>query len=555
MIKEQETEKRMKRFYKYCILGCLVAFCFACKDEVADSQGQTDMDSSVYITFTVKMNEGGLPARSVTDDPDDDGYVTSDDGNEIGKDRENNISEVILIFADEEGNFVYDGTAPVTKATSNQYTLNVQAEELEYYKQAGDLQVYLFCNPDNKLKEAAGALASGTPVSDFLDQAYTIPQGESENSRAWEDNRFFMSNAVPHTAYFPGNVSEFSKVNPWNLGTIRVERAVARFDYRAKMTDNIYRVYDKTDGSETYQNNPGVSVQLTDIALVNMSRSFYYWRRVSNAADGYSNPVISGTETVSNYVVDTDATQKAGYVANGWADKQDYYFYNLETPDDRKFTSLSDISDNEEDEDESWNDDQKYNGYHIWRYASENTVPYMSSQSNALLTGILLKAVIIPDKGNSLEGVMDSGKTIYVFDRVLYGDWDAVKEAASKGDNTRLKEAYEAVNGGMGYLEAGFTAFMPNAADGKYYTHYYYWNKHNDNYDDGNTGPMEFAVVRNNVYKLQVDALYSFGDPENPDPENPEPDPEPTPVPDDGPQLKLTVKVLPWVERNFTIEF
>ena len=76
-------------------------------------------------------------------------------------------------------------------------------------------------------------------------------------------------------------------------------------------------------------------------------------------------------------------------------------------------------------------------------------------------------------------------------------------------------------------------------------------------------GPMEFAVVRNNVYKLQVDALYSFGDPENPDPENPDPeDPEdpvdppvdppidPTPS---GPQLKLTVKVLPWVVRDFTI--
>lgn len=162
---------------------------------------------------------------------------------------------------------------------------------------------------------------------------------------------------------------------------------------------------------------------------------------------------------------------------------------------------------------------------------------------------------------------MNEKKTIYVFDNVLYGDWEAVKEAALKGDNPDLKEAYEAVNSGMTYQEAGFTAFMPNAADGKYYSRYCYWNKHNDDNDDSKIGPMEFAVVRNNVYKLQVDALYSFGDPENPDPDGPDPedpedpedppvdppvDPDPTPS---GPQLKLTVKVLPWVVREYEINF
>lgn len=181
----------------------------------------------------------------------------------------------------------------------------------------------------------------------------------------------------------------------------------------------------------------------------------------------------------------------------------------------------------------------------------------MDKQQPALLTGILLRAVIIPEKGNKLESVMNEKKTIYVFDNVLYGDWESVKEAALKGDNPSLKEAYEAVNDGMTYQEAGFTAFMPNASDGKYYSRYCYWNRHNDDKDDSKIGPMEFAVVRNNVYKLQVDALYSFGDPENPDPDGPDPedppiDPDPTPS---GPQLKLTVKVLPWVVREYEINF
>lgn len=547
----------MKLFYKYYIWGCIVALCSACTDRMATDGGDTEMENPLYVTFSVSMNEGGLPSRSVTGDPDDDGYVTSDDGKEIGKDRENNIAEVLLIFADEEGKFIHAGTAPVTKIESNRYGLHFEAGGMEDYRQKGDVSIYAFCNPDTGLKDAASQWSAGSSISALLDKAYTLSDEESENCRAWEDNRFFMSNAIPHSAYFPGSIAGFGKYSPWDLGTIRVERSVARFDYRAKMADNIYRVYDKTDGSEEYTRNPGVSVQLTDIALINMSRNFYYWRRVSDAADGYSNPVISGTETVSNYVVDTDARQKSEYATKGWADKADYFFYNLETADDRKFTRLSDISGNEEDEDESWNDDQNHNGYHIWRYATENTVPAMDKQQSAILTGILFKAVIIPEKGNSLESAMNDKKTIYVFDNVMYGDWDAVKAAALKGDNARLKEAYDAVNEGKKYWEVGFTSFMPDAADGNYYTRYYYWNEHNSNYTAGKTGPMEFGVVRNNVYKLQVDALYSFGEPDNPDPEGPEPeipDPGPDPGPS-GPQLKLTVKVLPWVVREYEINF
>lgn len=91
----------MKLFNKYYIWGCIVALCSACTDRMATDGGDTEMENPLYVTFSVSMNEGGLPSRSVTGDPDDDGYVTSDDGKEIGKDRENNIAEVLLIFADE----------------------------------------------------------------------------------------------------------------------------------------------------------------------------------------------------------------------------------------------------------------------------------------------------------------------------------------------------------------------------------------------------------------------------------------------------------------------
>ena len=76
-------------------------------------------------------------------------------------------------------------------------------------------------------------------------------------------------------------------------------------------------------------------------------------------------------------------------------------------------------------------------------------------------------------------------------------------------------------------------------------------------------GIMEFAVVRNNVYKLAVNSINRFGHPTPPDPSNPDPDPEPDPDPvdpDDPDEsvnyyFNVTVKVLPWTVRINNIEF
>ena len=65
---------------------------------------------------------------------------------------------------------------------------------------------------------------------------------------------------------------------------------------------------------------------------------------------------------------------------------------------------------------------------------------------------------------------------------------------------------------------------------------------------------MEFAVVRNNVYKLAVTNISKLGHPRvsenDPDPVDPE-DPD-----EDGDvYLSVSVEVLPWVVRVNNIEF
>ncbi|MDE5836986.1 MAG: Mfa1 fimbrilin C-terminal domain-containing protein, partial [Paramuribaculum sp.] len=67
--------------------------------------------------------------------------------------------------------------------------------------------------------------------------------------------------------------------------------------------------------------------------------------------------------------------------------------------------------------------------------------------------------------------------------------------------------------------EAGITIYQSSVdADfgPGYYCYYYYWNRHNNNNRDGVMGPMEFAVVRNNVYKLSVDKIARLGHPRIP---------------------------------------
>ena len=87
-----------------------------------------------------------------------------------------------------------------------------------------------------------------------------------------------------------------------------------------------------------------------------------------------------------------------------------------------------------------------------------------------------------------------------------------------------------------------------------YYCYYYYWNRHNDNGQNGVMGPMEFAVVRNNVYKLAVTKLSRIGHPRVPenDPDKPTPD-----TPDEKGDVYITVtcQTLPWVVRENNIEF
>lgn len=557
----------MKRWsYLFMAMGIAMAFS-ACSDEIdlsANNEESTEESTSqVFMQFSLE-----LPAvsRSSTTSDDDDNYVSSDAGVEIGKDYENQVSEVLVVITDAtDDKFITGSTVTnlIPTGSNTTYVVPFNTNKLVNYVEK-PVNIYVYCNPTSELKkgleseDGIDVNATYTLTSATDETIWSITDGDNNT----KNGHFLMTNADDdYERTLPANLDNYKvESNPFDLKTIKVERAAARFDY--KSSANTYTLMEDENG------DPEVTVTLTDMALVNLSKEFYYLRRVS--ADGTStNAAIGGTETNTNYVVDTDYEWKGKY-SEETTDKASHFFYvynpNSASTTDYAWTSISSLT--SEDNDESWNSGENANvdrkGYKIWRYATENTIPaQVSNQKKGITTGVVFKGEI---KGVSegMKTLLNGTNTVYVFDNILWGEWSDVETAANakESDNTTLSNpllaaAYnEATKGGYTNdkaVAAGFTIFKPNA-DKKYEVLYYYWNRHNDNNNNGSMGPMEFAVVRNNVYKLSVTGVNKFGHPTNPgddpDPENPE-----DPDEEDDVYFKVAVEVLPWVVRINDIEF
>lgn len=461
-------------------------------------------NGSVYMQFSVNM----LSTRSQTDGEGDSNSNANPDI-EVGLNKENTISTVDIALVGPT-TVVAENVTP-TAANASTYVAKFDTQALEAGK-TYKVYIYANCRAPETFDVNAVSEASVAEMTD--------------------DNKFWMTNAyAAKDVELPASLAPYTTPQtPLSLGAHEVERSMARFDYKA---------------SGPFDMGAGLSLTLTEAALINQSKAHYVFRRVTTS-DTDNTPVVGGIETTNNWVVDTDwaSKTKAGFDAQ------------LEAPANWSWTSLSSLT-----ADDNYRDD-----YKIWCYAKENTVPSIDAQKHDVSTGVVFKAEITAGEAASAEvkAALASGKRIYVFNNKLYGTWADVKTAAEDGDDANLQAAYNqaaaSVTGeateptAVAAAAAGFTGY--SADGGKYYTYYYYWNRHNDNLDPYKMGIMEYAVVRNNVYKLCVDSISKFG---HPDPTNPDPDPDPV-DPDDPDEsvnyyFTVTVKVLPWTVRINNIEF
>lgn len=522
----------MKNFNQVFFMALMAAGLFSCSNEgepIVDNGLQSA--EQVYMQFKLEMPT----SRSATDDA---GQTPSDANAEIevGTASENTINNIQLVLVEPATNKVIATSKPgATPAGSDMYVAAFQFGDLAAYADAtkkNDVNVIAYCNTTSKFKK-----------DETFDGTETITNVES----IWADQNFVMTNAndqdmktkLPAKADLAKhNTSE----NPFVLGSIAVERLASRFDFAAR------NVTFPMEGDK-------VNIVLTDLGMFNISDQIYVLRRVVDANG--TNETLFGKElpwtlngkdyTGGSYVVD--------------ATKQ------LTATTALKWTAISTVRPDQ------WNDatnkDPKPE-YYFWRYGVENTFGNGEEQVQTGATGIAFKGQITAGNkaDNALKVAFASKKPIYVLNDVLYGTWDLVKKNAEQdlsqatpeqaAQINALKGAYEATNNLAGTTstdeqrveaakKAGFSVFKANN-EGKYEVYYNYYNRHNDNQNNKVMAPMEFAVVRNNVYKLKVDKITKYGDP---DWVKPEPD---KPIESDEIFFQVTVKVLPWTVRVNNIE-
>ncbi len=474
-----------RKLYKFFAAALALAFVGCNHDDLTNGSSETESNNSkdaVYMNVTVQLPVGTGTRSTTTDDGG------SSDGIEVGLDHENKVHSVLLVLADKDNKFigcaekseslVTDANGKVTTVQSISKSVlsgYYGGDEVTLTEDRQKINVFVFCNPINALRGIFANLQAEDKT--WYDKICTISEtsaGVSDNAAIWGGpdhlGGFLMSSYQISTKKFPANFSDWndfttvdkpfklSDNNPIiggssdkgidNGGAIKVERSVARFDFKDgsgnTQSPNTYDVV-KDD-----KDNLIMQIQLQKMALVNMSKNFYYLRRVST--DGLNtNANLCGIETSVNYVVDTDAAEKNDEsIISGNKYSEHFNFCLGYTPENGEwgidatarnqwFTSkIPDILGGTEDNPD-WEGTGTYGNYRIWRYVTENTIPGINKQKNGISTGIVFKGKMIAPEGasgtladalNNATGNAAEDPILYVYGNEIFVRWTEVRAMA-----------------------------------------------------------------------------------------------------------------------------
>ncbi len=415
-----------------------------------------------FMALDIQMPDGkGLTRSTTTTDGN------SSDGTEIGQDYENYVSNALIVLAASEDiqgenlpQFGFIAAAEVQNnrinevdiTGSKQYRAYARLQKTnisELYKRLPEnstvqplVYVFVFCNPTKDLVDLFSQ-PNLFGKTDWIDWTCNVIQGSqtqlNQNIGIWGSNSFLMNNVALTKRALPSKELDWERYNSYEnsfhlsdlneklgnyeavdnsiegRGPVRVERSVARFDFKdasnVEGEPNTYEVLYalNADGSQNTE-APLVNIELEKMCLVNMSNQFYYLPRVS--ADGTNtNSTLCGAE--AGWERDADGNYKKGnFVVGPYASKfqnsniekdfTQYFNYaffenngsfnnNAWAADRWDVVKISDILNNTPDQ--YVNNDKKIEkgSYRIWRYVTENAIPGIDQQVNGISTGVVFK--------------------------------------------------------------------------------------------------------------------------------------------------------------------
>ena len=529
------------------VMGCLLMASLAAgcaqEDIGTTPTGGGGMSASSYVSFSFASPQGA-PTRS-----NPTGGETGD-GLEAGQDNENAITSAVAFFYQGSGTDGVNskGDTPIKAAVSfnvgstmsgdGTYTTSPQQVDLEN----GTYNVIVVANP-------GADWWTGKTLT--LDDVRNHIQTTAWTASGSDYSNFVMTSAADATLTLESNPED----DPAKA-TVDVERMAARLDYK---TTGTYTCDDPAYES----NNQKATVKITGAALVNnLTAGSYLLKRVADDVKG-TNLSYLGDETAdengvaTNYVLDPWTTNKSKDLYGEWFGNisQDPNYWAAYV---QQGTSVSDGT-------ETW---QRIG------YTLENTTA-AEEAGKRYSTGVVFKAKFYPKgvaNYNDGETFFAYGTKIYASMEDMmagfYGSkfadldnitncttWGEVKQFITStlltndpsGYNKYLeglaegKNDAETVSGASltwsNYMknECGYSASLNNGvysvtldqnedistreALKPYGTrtyedatcYYTWWVRHSNDNDDTKKGIMEYAIVRNNIYKLTVESVYSLG--------------------------------------------
>lgn len=526
------------------VAGCLLMASLAagCAQEDIDTAptGGGGMSASSYVSLSFASQQS-TPTRSNPTGGE------QGDGQEKGQDNENEIKSAVAFFYQGSGTDGVNssGTTPIMAvATFNVGSYTEPGNGIDRTYTTTPQQVDLDDGTYNVLVVANPGADWWTGQSLTLADVRNHIQTTAWTASGSDYSDFVMTSAADATLTLNSNPeSDPAKA------TVNVERMAARLDYKAEAS------YTCTDPAYT-----GATVEITGAALVNnLTAGSYIIKRVADDVNG-TNLSYLGNETAdengaaTNYVLDPWTASKNGNLYGTWfmnGSSDPNWWAGYVQPG----TSVSD-------------------GAETWQrigYTLENTTAAEEAGSD-YSTGVVFKAKFNPQGvANYTEGetFFAYGTKIYAsmedmmagFYGSKFDDLDNITSCATWGDVKQFITSTLLTNDPSGYNK-----YLEGLAEGKddsetvanassltwgnymlnecgyskdengkvvldqngnvtrialqpygtrtyedatcYYT---WWVRHSNDNDDTKKGIMEYAIVRNNIYKLTVNSVYSLG--------------------------------------------
>lgn len=540
------------------VAGCLLMASLAagCAQEDIDTapSGGGGMSASSYVSLSFASQQS-TPTRSNPTGGE------QGDGQEKGQTKENEIKSAVAFFYQGSGTDGVNssGTTPIMAVAT--FNFNVES-----YTEPGNGIDRTYTTTPQQVDLDDGTynvLVVANPGADWwTGQSLTLADVRNHiQTTAWtasgsDYSDFVMTSAADATLTLNSNPeSDPAKA------TVNVERMAARLDYKAEAS------YTCTDPAYT-----GATVEITGAALVNnLTAGSYMLKRVASTVDGV--PTYLGNETPdagvqTNYVLDpwtADKTSANNSFTIGGEVKtaEDLYgewFGNI-LQDPNYWADYVQPGIEVSDGTEQW---QRIG------YTLENTTA-AEEAGKRYSTGVVFKAKFNPQGvanyqggatffalGTHLFASMEDMMTyVYGADFSQFDDkidacdnWAAVKNfAASLLDNdpsgykafllgqdeaqdlAQVKESlkwsaymlsncgYSASLNGTYKVVLDQNGIVTRNALQSYGVrtyedatcYYTWWVRHSNDNNDETKGIMEYAIVRNNIYKLTVNSIYSLG--------------------------------------------